>query len=265
MTERLRRLDDDGLGRALATAGRDLDWPSSPDVAGRVSGALLDRQRHPSLARPRPSLPRRRRTVLLLVAGLLLLAAAAVAAKIVIDLGALTIDTIPGRPTALPTVVASGPTFGHRTSLDGAEREAGFPAQIPAALGDPDAVWVDATDDGSRIVLAWTASGALPPIDGLPWGAALYGFRGQLEQAAKSVFVDGNTFEDATVDGHDAFWITGPHELDLVTGDGTYARYLVTGNVLVWESDGVVLRLETALDLPAAVRIAESIPDRPLA
>ncbi len=201
MTERLRRLDDDGLGRALATAGRDLDWPSAPDLTARVSATLIEHERHPSLARPRLSLPRRRRTVLLLVAGLLLLAAAAVAAKVVIDLGALTVDTIPGRPTALPTVVASGPTFGHRTTLEEAEREAGFPAQVPAALGDPDAVWVDATDDGSRIVLAWTASGALPPIDGLPWGAALYGFRGQMEQAAKSLFADGNTFEDATVDG----------------------------------------------------------------
>jgi len=260
MTERLRRLDDEGLGRALAAAGRDLDWPPAPHLAARVSAAIVDHERHPSLARPRLSLPRRRRTVLLLVAGLLLLAAAAVAAKVVIDLGALTVDTIPGRPTALPTVVASGPTFGHRTTLDGAEREAGFAAQVPSALGDPDAVWVDATDDGSRIVLAWTANGALPPIDGLPWGAVLYGFRGQMEQAAKSVFVDGNTFENATVDGHDAIWITGPHELDLVTGDGTYARYLVTGNVLVWGSDGVVLRLETSLDQASAVQVAESIP-----
>ena len=204
-------------------------------------------------------MPRRRRTVLLLVAGLLLLAAAAVAAKVVIDLGALTIDTIPGRPTALPSAVASGPTVGHPASLEEAQREAGFPAQVPAALGDPDAVWVDSSDDGARIVLAWTANGALPPIDGLPWGAVLYEFHGQFEQASKSVFLDGNTFEDAKVGGRDAIWITGRHELDLVTGDGTYARYLVTGNVLVWESDGIVLRLETSLDLPAAVEVAESI------
>src|SRR6185436_9744156 len=190
------------------------------------------------------------------VAGLLLLAAAAVAAKVVIDLGALTVDTIPGRPTALPTVVASGPTFGHRATLAEAEREAGFPAQVPAALGDTDAVWVDATDGGSRIVLAWTANEALPPLRGLPWGAVLYGFHGQFEQASKNVFLDGDTFEDAKVGGRDAIWITGRHELDLVTGEGTYARYLVTGNVLVWESDGVVLRLETSLGLPAAVRIA---------
>jgi hypothetical protein len=260
VTERLRRLDDDGLGRAVAIAGRDLDWPTAPDVTTRVSGTLLDQQRHPSLARPRLSLPRRRRTVLLLVAAAALLAAAGLAAKVVIDLGALSIDTIPGRPTALPSVVASGPTVGHRVTLQEAERDAGFPAQVPASLGDPDAVWVDSSSDGARIVLAWTANGALPPLDGLPWGAVLYEFHGQFEQASKSVFLDGNTFEDAKVGGRDAIWITGRHELDLVTRDGAYARYLITGNVLVWESNGIVLRLETSLDQASAVQVAESIP-----
>jgi len=89
VTERLRALDDDGLGRVLATAGRDLDWPPAPDLTARVSATLADQQQHPSLSRPRLSLPRRRRTVLLLVAVVVLLAAAAVAAKVVIDLGAL--------------------------------------------------------------------------------------------------------------------------------------------------------------------------------
>jgi hypothetical protein len=68
-----------------------------PDVSGRVAETLRDQQRVPSLARPRLSLPRRRRTLLLVVVGVVLLALAAVAAKVVIDLGALTIDTIPSR------------------------------------------------------------------------------------------------------------------------------------------------------------------------
>ena len=127
------------------------------------------------------------------MAGVLLLAAAAMAAKVVIDLGALTIETIPGRPTALPSAVASGPTLGHPATLREAEREVGFAAQVPEALGAPDAVWVDRARDGARIVLAWSASDTLPAIDGLPWGTVLYGFRGQMEQAAKAVFRDGNT------------------------------------------------------------------------
>ncbi|MGZ8607150.1 MAG: hypothetical protein ACXWXQ_08905, partial [Actinomycetota bacterium] len=187
MTDRLRRLDDDGLGRELTAAAHDMEWPAAPDLVGRVSRQLHDIERHPSLARPRLSLPRRRRTLLLVVAGLVLLAAAAVAAKVVIDLGALTIDTIPGRPSALPSAVASGPTFGHPTTLREAEREAGFSAHVPGALGTPDAVWVDTTTDGARIVLAWASTATLPSIDDLPWGAVRSGFDGQMEQAAKSV------------------------------------------------------------------------------
>jgi hypothetical protein len=156
--------------------------------------------------------------------------------------------------------VASGPTFGHPATLREAEGEAGFDAQVPDELGAPDAVWVDRAQDGARIVLAWTASETLPAIDGLPWGAVLYAFHGQMEQASKGVYMDGNTFEDAEVGGHDAIWITGSHELDVVTGEGTYARYRVTGNVLVWEAERIVLRLETSLDEAAAVQIAESIP-----
>jgi hypothetical protein len=178
----------------------------------------------------------------------------------VIDLGALTIDTIPGRPTALPPAVASGPTLGHPATLPDAEREAGFTARVPDALGAPDAVWVDDTPDGARIVLGWKPSATLPAIDDLPWGAVLYEFHGDAALASKILFTEGGTLQQVKVDGDDAWWITGPHELDLVTGEGTYARYRVTGNVLVWKSGDVVVRLETTLDRAAAIRIAESIP-----
>jgi hypothetical protein len=127
-------------------------------------------------------------------------------------------------------------------------------------LGTPDAVSVDRTSDGGRIVLAWLPSDGLPVIDRLPWGALLYEFHGQVEQASKTIFRDGTTFEDVRVGDGIGIWIAGRHELDLVTGDGTYARFLVTGNVLVWESDGVVLRLETSLDQAEAILIAESLP-----
>ena len=252
MTEHRRAVDDEALGRALTATAREIEWPAMPDVAARVAQTLRDQQRVPSLARPRLSLPRRRHTVLL--------ALAAVAAKVVIDLGALTIDTIPGRPTALPSAVASGPTLGHPATLPDAEREAGFTARVPDALGAPDAVWVDETPDGARIVLGWKPRVTLPAIDDLPWGAVLYEFHGDAASASKLLFMDANTIQQVEFGGHDAWWIAGPHELDLVTGGGTYARYRVAGNVLVWKDGDVVMRLETTLDRAAAIRIAESVP-----
>jgi hypothetical protein len=261
MTERRRRPDDDELGRALTATGRAIEWPAAPDLAGRVSRQLHDLEHQPPLARLRLSFPRRRRTVLLVVAGVLLLAAAAVAAKVVIDLGAVTIDTAPGRPTALPSAVASGPALGHPASLGDAQTQAGFVAHLPEALGAPDAVWVDRTADGARIVLAWEPTEALPTIEDVPWGAVLYEFAGDAAQASKILFEEGDTLRNAQVDGHDAWWVTGEHELDMVTGDGSYARYRVTGNVLLWQTGSTVLRLEISLDRTAAVRIAESVPD----
>jgi hypothetical protein len=259
MNERLARLDDAALGRALAAAAREIDWPPSPDLSGPISRAIREREGRPSPLRSRFALPSRRRTLLLVVAAALVLAAAAVAAKVVIDLGAVSIDTIPGRPTGLPTVVATGPTLGHAATLAQAEDEAGFRAVLPAELGVPDAVWVDASTEGSRIVLAWSPAPALPAIDELPWGAIVYELRGQMEQVAKRIFLDGNTFQPVSVGGHDGYWIAGPHELDLVTKDDTYARYRVTGNVVVWKVDGVVIRLESSLPEADALRLAESV------
>jgi hypothetical protein len=193
------------------------------------------------------------------IAGLLLLGGAALAAKLVIDLGVVTIETIPGRPTAVPSAVAIGSTVGHPATLADAEREAGFQARIPARLGAPHGVWFDRTADGARIVLAWSATEAMPPIGDLPWGAVIYEFRGDTVQASKTLFSEGNTFENAKVDGSDAFWITGEHELDLITGDGTFARYRVTGNILVWKVGGIILRMETELPKEAAIQLASLV------
>ena len=206
------------------------------DVSGRVAETLRDQQRVPSLARPRLSLPRRRRTLLLVVVGVVLLALAAVAAKVVIDLGALTIDTIPGRPTALPSAVASGPTLGHPATLPDAEREAGFTARVPDALGSPDAVWVDETPDGARIVLGWKPTRDAPGDRRPPLGRRpLRVPRGRGIGVQAPVHRMRTRSSRSRSTDTTRWWIAGPHELDLVTGEGTYARYRVAGNVLVWK------------------------------
>lgn len=255
MSEWSRGMDDAALGEALAAIADRIAWPAEVDMAAAVGQTIRDREHHPGLARPRLSLPSRRRTLVLVIAGLLLLCGAALAAKLVIDLGVLTIETIPGRPTALPSAIAIGPTVGHPATLADAEREAGFHARIPPRLGAPDGVWFDRTTDGARIILAWRATDAMPPIGDLPWGAVIYEFRGDTVQAAKILFAEGNTFENAKVDGMEGFWITGEHEIDLITGDGTYARYRVTGNILVWNVGGIVVRMETELPRAAATRL----------
>ncbi len=255
MNERLHAMTDEELGRTLAAA---VDWPPAPELGGTVSARIAEIERGTARLRPRLSLPSRRRTVLVLAAALLALAVAAGAAKLVIHLGAVTIRTAPAPPTNAPTIGARGPALGHPSTLDEAQKEAGFPALVPAALGAPDRVWVEVVPGGSRIALAWRAARGLPPIDGLPWGAVLFEFRGDAVLAIKTLYGEGNELRTTTVDGGRAYFITGPHELDLLTDDGSFVSYRVTGNVLVWQQEGVVLRLESGLSEGEAVAVAET-------
>jgi hypothetical protein len=60
------------------------------------------------------------------------------------------------------------------------------------------------------------------------------------------------------VNGRPAVWTEGQYIL--VTGSGdTVMRRLVEGNTLIWTAGQITYRLESGLDLAAAVRIAESL------
>lgn len=265
MTERLHALSDEQLVAAIVAI--DLDWPSTPDLATTVGVSIREHEATPSLVAPRLSMPSRRRAMLVIAAALLALAGAALAARFVIDLGAVAVEVFPGRPTALPTNVAAQAVLGREISLDKAEAMAGFPPALPATLGPPDVVWLDEAEVGPesgdtavRIVTHWYPLGRddLPIIAGSKTGAVLMQFEGEWEVASKLVAAETNRFGRAVVDGLDAFWTTGRHELQLVSGSET-RRLLVTGNVLIWQDAGFTFRLETALPKRAAIVIAETV------
>jgi hypothetical protein len=264
---RVRAMTDRELGEALTLLGEEIDWPSDPVLASAVGDEIRDRRRTPSHVAPRLSLPSRRRTVLILVAALLTIAAVALAARLVIRLGAITVQVVPGTPTALPTNVLTPGDLGRQVSLARAEALAGFDAVLPAELGPPDRVWVDeaAIEDApqdevaGRIVAAWDPSPGLPEIPGTGAGALTMQFAGDWESAAKSLYSETNRFGEVIVGGRSAFWTTGPHELRLVTGDDA-RRVLVTGHVVIWQDGVFTIRLETALPRARMLAIAESVP-----
>lgn len=264
MSDRIAAMPDDELGAALTTLGYELAWPEAPDVANAVSASIREQMATPSLVAPRLSLPSRHRTLFLIAATLLALAGAALAARLVIELGAVAVQVLPGRPTTLPTDVATGPDLGREVTLEEAADIAGFRPVLPAALGAPRRTWVDEADvsfedRAVRIVTEWAPSDTLPEIPRTGAGAVLMQFRGEWEVASKLLYAETNHFGGAIVDGQDAFWTSGEHELRLVSGDRT-RRLLVTGNVLIWQDAGFTFRLETALPKPRAIDIAESAP-----
>jgi hypothetical protein len=259
VSDRLQRLSDDELGRALAGW---VEWPESPPIGAAVVRRIREAERTPERLRPRLSLPSRRRTILILVAATLALATAAVAAKLVIDLGAITVTTVPST-SALPTRTLGPADFGTPVSLDEAEAIAGFPARIPSALGEPDRVWVDLVNvdfsggEVTTIVMAWKPREGLPAIPNSTFGAVLMAFRGEADVASKILTEDGASMVGTTVNGADGTFIVGSHELDLLV-DGAVRRFVVTGSVVLWEEGELAFRLETSLDEISAVEIAES-------
>jgi hypothetical protein len=265
MNDRSRPMTESALREALFAAGERIDWPTPPDVADDVGASIRAMQAKPSLVAPRLSMPSRRRTLLSIAAALLLVAGAALAARLVLELGAVAVRVLPDRPTSLPTNVATSDDLGREVTLAEAEAATGFPAALPAALGPPDRTWIDEAEVGfepgdvaRRIVNAWEPTTGLPAIPGTEAGAVLMQFEGDWEVASKLLSAETDRFGEAIVEGRPAFWTSGEHELQLISGDQP-VRLLVTGNVLIWQDAGYTFRLETVLGKRAAIVIAESI------
>jgi len=69
-----------------------------------------------------------------------------------------------------------------------------------------------------------------------------------------------------TVNGGRGFWIEGaPHQIFYrdVNGQVHDRQLRLAGNTLIWEQDGLTLRLESALSKDEALRIAASVVPRP--
>jgi hypothetical protein len=247
------RMPEDTLTRALRDAGRDLAYPPTPPIShGVVARLEADRERRAQPRFPGIQLWSRRRLLVLVAAGILGLLALAFAARLVI--GAAEIRVQPGVSPSGPPL---GPAqLGKPVPLELVEREVGFMLRVPTGpLPDQAYVFVSARGDGA--LLAWQADDEAPPLRGTPWSMILVELRTDQEVLVKDV----DRFEDTRqvrVGGRDAFWIEAPHELHVITDEGS-ETFRVDGHVLIWTRGAVTYRLETSLDLAEAVALAGSL------
>lgn len=248
--QRLSRMTDEELGEALRALEPMLLQPPPPEVAGEV-GAAIDAGR-----RPRRRLSSRLRIAILIAAALLLIATAAAAAKLVIDLGGIRIEREPTLTTTPTSSPIAGVALGRSITLTEATAAAGFTPVVPRELGAPDRVWLTSgtrafdQPDMVLVAMAWLQRPGLPRIPGTPFGASLIEVRGDDDVLVKHV---GAPFDELR-EAH-AYWIDTPHEVELLTRDGTRV-FPVTGNVLVWQRGALALRLETDLAQRAALDLA---------
>jgi hypothetical protein len=258
------------LERRLARLGEQIDWPPTPDLAGRVATRLDAQQRGRAPRRLAGVMARAglRRPLAIALAGLLLLAGTVFAAApgvrdAVLDFFGLRGATVERRET-LPTPPPERPLdLGARTTLDAARDELGFAPVLPADPGRPDGVYVRGGVAGGELSLAYRARAGLPRSSNTRLGLLLTEFRGDLspEYTAKLVG-GGTTTERLRVDGRRAVWIEGaPHFFLYRAPDGSYVEteMRIAQNVLLLERDRLLVRLEGAFDRERAIAIARSL------
>ncbi|MEW5988128.1 MAG: hypothetical protein AB1791_15965 [Chloroflexota bacterium] len=274
---------------------RAFAYPPTPDIA-RAVGRRVVVARRPSVLTPtRPRVRLAWAVVALLIALVALMTVPQVRAAVLefLQIGAIRIffsqptptltpgpspfegeGMVEGPVTATPgDTLAPSPSEGEesetdasrfsilnlsgRTTLEDAELRAGVPVKLPtypADLGPPDRVFYQEVA-GPMVVLVWLEPGSADQVR-----LSLYILA--LEGGAFGGKFDWENVEPATVNGDTAYWVQGWHILQFFDARGRplyeMAR-LVEGNVLIWVEGDVTYRLETALSLEEAVRIAESL------
>lgn len=235
------------LEQRLAQLAQDARWPATPDLVGPVRAAIDVAPAPAPHARPRRS---RRRPLLVALLALVVgggaLAAPGVGSGLLERLGLRGAEV--KRVARLPATPLGAPlALGERSSLQDARRRAGFQPLRPAALGMPAETWVD----GRVVALVYRARSGRPILlTQVPGSAGRY--------LRKFVRSDARSYR---VDGAPAVLLRGPHVVAFDARGGgvqTQAARLAK-NTLMWERDGLLLRLEAEQPPGELLRIARSV------
>ena len=258
--------DDEALALALADLARAVAFPETPPLASVVASRLRGRpSQEPVPARGwrggwlgRPL----GRSIGLALLALLVLAGAAVAFGLVI--GGLRITLAPGTQPPLPSGVVQSRAFGTEVGLTEARRRAGFSMLVPtlAAIGQPDHVYLNPIPSGGTVFLVWgSRPGYLADADGL--GVVVSEFRASVDPGLWEKMVhEDSTIIRTQVGDQAALWISGgEHTFFYRDANGLMvdSSLRLVGTALIWERNGLVLRVEGAPDLASATDVADSL------
>jgi hypothetical protein len=259
------------LERELRQLGRELDWPSTPELATAVRARLG--------AAPAPAAePRRRlrvlppaglrRSLAIAVVALLVLAGGVFAAvpsvrDSVLDFFGLQGATVERREQLPPPPKPHPLRLGEATTLAAARDSLAFDPLVPEAAGEPAGVYVDTGVPGGLLSLTYPPAQGLPEARSTHLGLLVSEFRGDLapEYFGKTA---GQTtrIERIRIDGNRAIWLEGAPHFFFYRPPGEQFReenLRIAQNVLLLERGPVLVRLEGAFDRDKAVELARSL------
>ncbi len=175
-------------------------------------------------------------------------------------------ETPPPSPSPLPP----GPpgrylNLGTQVSLAEARQGVAWTILLPAALGSPDAVYLQqppSVPSGGEVSLVYVRSDI--KTSGLTGVSVLVTeARGRVEeQYFQKTLGPGVTIEHVTVNGHSGYWISGrPHQFVITDAEGNpYPETLrLATNTLVIDEGGTLVRIEGDLSKDQAIQIARSM------
>jgi hypothetical protein len=269
--DRPDNLTVDELDRALRSLSATTAFPSAPDLTPGVLAGIAQRE-----TRTIRFLPASRLRRGLAIAAILLIALAAALAlssgfrSAVADY--LGIDgisiTFSDKPMPGPLPAGSGNRgetllLGESVTMDEANHRTAFPLEIlPSAYGAPDEIYLRQNSGVAPIIsFLYYSSDNLPNTAETGVGALLMEFQGTGSAGYIGKRVDGNIeWLDDLGDG-DAVWIEGTHALTMISDPsmGCCGTERAAGNVLLWEKNGVIFRLESALPRDEAIALAREI------
>jgi hypothetical protein len=255
----------DVTARAVAEL-RTASEPGRLLVDGELAHDPLG-QRRPSVRHARRAVPRPRRRVALaaaaIVAAVLVVSAVPPTRQAVADL--LGMGRVRITQTDSPFRHGSGHLdLGEPVTWAEARRLAPGPLPRPPVLGAPTAVF--AGEPAGGVTLVWAPDERLPEVGDYGVGLLITAFPGSVDRSEDAIekrTTAGGTVESTEVNGEPAYWLGGvPHEVSYLDEHGETRQDTIrlSGHALVWAHDGVTYRLESALALADALRLAESLP-----
>jgi hypothetical protein len=258
------------LEATLADIGERLAYPRPTHLADAVrarlgeprSGRWWDALRSPRYA----FMPVIATLAVLALAVVLAVPGARAAAGEFLHLRGIDIFRAPAIATPTATAVPRATFAGGLTTLDDARRRADFTVRAPTdpRLGAPDEVYRGLTTTGSHdlLTLVYGSRAGVPVSREAGVSVLVVEFRGRVDETLfGKVAGPGTRIEDVTVNGGRGFWIEGEPHLFFYrdeAGNIWSETLRLAGNTLLWEQDGVTIRLEAQITREDALRIAAS-------
>ncbi len=233
----------------LEDLGSVLVFPETPSFDG-ILAALPDRVAPARRGRPWLGVAA---AVIAVAALILTVPPARRAVADLLGLGAVRVTVV----NELPAATAFKADLGTMVSLDEAAAAAPFPLLVPGGA-EPDTVFLREVD--LVAVTQVFGTGKQPRLILTQVGGAAD------RQVIEKMVPGEGAIERVRVGESEGLWLSGPpHTVSFITSQGGRVPDppRLAGNTLIYEQDGVTIRIEADVDLTTALAIAESLKPVP--